>query len=98
MRNGVVDTVLFRNVHLNRDGGLADIRRRRAGALYINVGDGDARALRHIGFGEGEADAARCAGDEGGFSGEAGHWMVSGRREEGGSVGLAPDKPPPSRP
>ena len=58
-RHGRVDALLPRHVHLDGDGGIADLGDGGAGAVHVDIADGHPRAFAHIGLGKGATDAAR---------------------------------------
>ena len=72
--NGLLDARvhlrLVGDVHGHRDRGLvvAQLARGFAGSVDVEVGDGDPAAGLHVALGDGMADAAGGAGNEGHFS------------------------------
>ncbi len=68
-----IDAVLACHIHLDRDGGVADVGCHPAGAFDIDIGDGDARALAGIGLREMTADAPGRAGDQRRFASKPPH-------------------------
>ena len=68
-----VDAVLICHVHLDRDGGVTDIRGGLAGAGDIDIGDGDPRAFAGIDLCEMTADAPCRAGDQRRFASKPCH-------------------------
>ena len=60
-----LDACLLGHVHLDRDGRIADVPCGLAGALEVDIGEGDLGPLRRIGLGESQPDPARGAGYQG---------------------------------